>query len=252
MAEETSDFKGFGDYGRSTVSTNADDVIPAAALAPPAPPSTVDDVIPPHSLIATTQPGEISSGPMGFINGVSGLVGKTALNIPYAAASGVQDFYRMATGGDEKAPDSGLVDALHFPLNKNEQDVASAIGEQIKPLTDAVSTVAREDFPLPDSEKRVLKDVAQIVPLAGVGSNALRTLARTSEALPAAEAASSVSVPLAPKSFDSPPVEGGLPPEMAKDRAAVLSRVGIENARNSALIGDAKIGRDGFPAFQIR
>lgn len=39
---------------------------------------------------------------------------------------------------------------------------------------------------------------------------------------------------------DTEPVEGGLPASAANDRAAVLKRVGLENARESAIKGDAK------------
>lgn len=39
---------------------------------------------------------------------------------------------------------------------------------------------------------------------------------------------------------DSEPVDGGLPKEASGERAAILKRVGLENARNSALEGDAK------------
>lgn len=39
---------------------------------------------------------------------------------------------------------------------------------------------------------------------------------------------------------DTEPVEGGLPPSAAQDRASVLKRVGLENARESAIKGDAK------------
>jgi hypothetical protein len=224
------------------MSTNADDVIPAASLVPPSAPSSVDDIIPPHSMIATTQPGgEISDGPMGFINGVAGIAGKAALNIPYAAASGVQDLYRMATGGDEKATDSDIVDALHFPLNKNERNVSESIAgtPTVSGTVNAAKTVVNEDLPMSDSAKRITKDIAQIVPLASSGLNAFRA------ASTGAEAVSEMGV-TAPRVFDSPPVDGGLSPELVKDRAAVLSRVGIENARNSALAGDAKSAATDF------
>lgn len=40
--------------------------------------------------------------------------------------------------------------------------------------------------------------------------------------------------------IDTEPVEGGLPDAAAKQRAAILQRVGLENARDSALEGNAK------------
>lgn len=40
--------------------------------------------------------------------------------------------------------------------------------------------------------------------------------------------------------IDTEPVEGGLPTSAANDRVAVLKRVGLENARESAIKGDAK------------
>jgi hypothetical protein len=39
---------------------------------------------------------------------------------------------------------------------------------------------------------------------------------------------------------DNEPVEGGLPPNISNDRAQILSRVGLDKARESALSGDAK------------
>jgi len=48
--------------------------------------------------------------------------------------------------------------------------------------------------------------------------------------------------------FDSPPVEGGVPKQVVPDRAAVLKRVGLEDVRTSAVTGDAaKAGQD----FQV-
>jgi hypothetical protein len=115
---------------------------------------------------------EISDGPVGFINGLAGTVGKGIINIPYAAAHGVQDLYRMATGTDEKEPDSSAVDALHFPLNENERNVSESIAgtPTVSNTVDAVKNVANEDFPLPDSEKRVLGDAAQILPMVSAGT----------------------------------------------------------------------------------
>jgi hypothetical protein len=39
---------------------------------------------------------------------------------------------------------------------------------------------------------------------------------------------------------DNEPVQGGLPPEVSPQRAAILQRVGLDTARTSALAGDAK------------
>jgi hypothetical protein len=127
---------------------------------------------------------EMSDGPMGFINGAAGVVGKAALNVPYAAAHGVQDIYRRITGGDTNAPDSSVVNALHVPLNENEQNVYSSVGNTLKPMKDAAIRVAKEDFPLPDSETEFLKnyvapvatDVASILPLANAGRGAVSEL----------------------------------------------------------------------------
>ncbi len=48
--------------------------------------------------------------------------------------------------------------------------------------------------------------------------------------------------------FDSPPVEGGVPKQVIPDRAAVLKRIGLEDVRSSAVTGDAaKAGQD----FQV-
>lgn len=46
--------------------------------------------------------------------------------------------------------------------------------------------------------------------------------------------------------IDTEPVEGGLPDSATTDRAAVLKRVGLENARESAIRGDAKSAATDF------
>lgn len=132
--------------------------------------------------------GEGTEGPLGFINGVAGLAGKGILNVPYMAASGVQDLYRRATGGDTKAPDSGLVDALHVPLNENEKNVSGAIGTQLAPLKDAAETAVAENFPQGERDfasqyvAPVAKDVASILPLANAGRNAVSAVSELGEA----------------------------------------------------------------------
>lgn len=145
------------------------------------------------SPVATTQ--EKSDGPMGFINGVAGAVGKGILNVPYAAAHGVQDLYRRVSGGDTDAPDSGVVNALHVPLNENEKNVVSSVGETLKPYKDAAVQVAKEDLPIPESESEFLKtyvapvatDVASIAPAASAvkgATSVVRGAARAADAAP--------------------------------------------------------------------
>jgi hypothetical protein len=129
---------------------------------------------------------EKDSGPAGFINGAAGAVGKGILNVPYAAAHGVQDLYRRITGGDTNAPDSDVVDALHVPLNENENNVVSSVANTplVSGTKNAISNVAKEDFPLPDSETEFLKnyvapvagDVASVAPLASAGRGAASVL----------------------------------------------------------------------------
>ena len=45
---------------------------------------------------------------------------------------------------------------------------------------------------------------------------------------------------------DEEPVKGGLPPDVQPDRAAVLQRIGLPTARNSALTGDAQAAATDF------
>ena len=137
---------------------------------------------------------EISDGPIGFINGAAGAVGKGILNVPYAAAHGAQDLYRRVTGGDTNAPDSSAVDALRVPLNENEKNVASSVGETLRPIKDAAVKVAKEDFPLPDAETDFVKnyvapvatDVASIAPMANAGRGALSSLSDLPKVAPKA------------------------------------------------------------------
>ena len=49
---------------------------------------------------------EVTTGPLGFINGAAELAGKGILNIPYTAMHGAQDVIRRAAGSDTNAPDS--------------------------------------------------------------------------------------------------------------------------------------------------
>lgn len=72
--------------------------------------------------------GEVQSGPLGFINGLAELGGKSIANIPYGAAHAVVDLTRRIRGTDPNAPDSGVVDALKVPLSGNAKSVATSLG----------------------------------------------------------------------------------------------------------------------------
>ena len=228
MAEETRDTEIVGDYRRSAMSTNADDVIPAAAMAPPAEASAVDDVIPPHSLIETTP----SMSAWDATKGVLSTVRNTALNIPYGIVHGVGDLVRKVTGNNE-APESGIETALNVePDDENQKKLGLKVGEFIKNNTNELPNQA-DDTAIPEFSEGTRSVLGHTLAVAGDVGNILAPISIGKGLLAKAPAAV------------APALEGAVP-EAATERAGILQRVGIENARNSALTQDAKGGATDF------
>jgi hypothetical protein len=159
----------------------------------------------------SSQRGEITTGPKGFINGVAELAGKSVLNIPHAAAHGAVDLWRRATGGDTAAPDPAIVEAIHAPLSANAKDVGASIGSGIgsyvpdrlpgdpaagADVNEAATFGSGPTIKLLKRAAPIAADVASIVPLAGAGANLVKggraSLAAASEAVPAAASAQDI------------------------------------------------------------
>jgi hypothetical protein len=104
---------------------------------------------------------EATDGPLGFINGLAETAGKGILNIPYNAMHGAQDVLRRGLLSDTSAPDSDTINALHFPLSQNAQNVASSIGETFRPLKDALGNEIKSVAT--DKELATVKKAAPIV-----------------------------------------------------------------------------------------
>lgn len=58
---------------------------------------------------------EIHEGPIGFVNGIAEIGGKSLASIPHAMAHGAVDLWRRATGGDTNAPDPAGYRRYLFP-----------------------------------------------------------------------------------------------------------------------------------------
>jgi len=92
-------------------------------------------------------------------------------------------------------------------------------------------------FPTPS----VAPSIAETAPIAAAAPEL--SLTGTARAAPFEPA----DIPGSPGlKMDSEPVEGGLPPAASDARAQILKRVGLENARTSALTGDAKSAATDF------
>ena len=107
-------------------------------------------------------------------------------NIPYAALHGAQDVLRRSTHSDVNAPDSSVLNALHFPLSEDAKSFSTAIGSTLKPVTEAAKRELSGN--LSNEEKARLKtvapiatDVAAMYPAASIGYGLMSGLGRSSK-----------------------------------------------------------------------
>ena len=188
------------------MSTNADDVIPNASLVPPAPPSAVDDIVPPHALIATEEPKvgwaeENLAGP-------SEIIGSAIANIPYGAIHGVHDF---VTGG---APDTPAIKAWQVPLGAGGKKLLSDISAMIPARND---TNQPDDTAIPEFSEGTRSLIGHTLRVGSDVGSILAPVAIAKDLFTKAPAVETAAESAPKASFDSPPVEGGLPSEVAKD-----------------------------------
>jgi hypothetical protein len=223
--------------------STVDDILPPESLTEQSPtiePSTADDVIPPVSLslvksdpVTPYDPEKPAIGDkveqqlhaMGsglyhsVVGGYKGLGTLAMTRDPNAAADAVN----AETGKIYQPPPEDLSHMSPVARKYHEQN-------QLPPATELGDIAARH------GASPGLSTALSVLPTAGAAMLAPRSMGGEAQsAAPGAESAQASKV-----AFDSPPVEGGLPPQIANDRAALLNRVGIENARHSALLGDAK------------
>lgn len=188
------------------MSANADDVIPASALTPPAPPSAVDDIIPPHALHGASSPTDdidlSEEGTGDLTPHQSGILVKGAIKGALSLGTGAAD---LGVG-----PLGLLKSAKHFIAPD-----APSFGEMLNTGLEKVG------FPKETQTGDTALDLTSNI----VGSFAAPALGSASKVAKAAEEAAPLVSEI---------------PQVATDRAAILQRVGIENARNSALNSDAK------------
>lgn len=129
----------------------------------------------PNSVIGKN--GEVTSGPLGFINGLAEAGGNLLFNIPANAAHGAVDLYRRVSGGDPTAPEPSGVTRLRVPLSQNAQNVEDAVGSLAgtKPtVADQIDALRRARLGTPNATVQdivnqtagVAGDVASIAPLA--------------------------------------------------------------------------------------
>jgi hypothetical protein len=223
------------------VSDDASDILPDSAFQAPAPvlpPSAVDDVIPHealspwytvigHGLEDTA--GSIAHGAGTLIdvgrNDVRAFQGKPTLDYGGPESTGAYLSRPFDHAPNVVAPSTDPKEAIRRGLPK--------LGDQPF-VKNALNTPAGQT--LTGDVLYPAADIAQAATsVYGAGKAVSGLMApATAEAVAAPAATSSKAA------FDSQPIEGGLPPEMSTDRAKVLQRVGVDNARNSALTGNAK------------
>jgi len=152
--------------------------------------------------------GEVTSGPLGFVNGVADLAGTSIANIPHSAAHGAVDLWRRWTGGDTSAPDPKLVQSLDVPYSENAKNVGSSIvSAATTPIAGTESAIdknAKGIGPLKNSPvgqfvgdyvAPVVGDVASIAPVGAAASGVRNTVRAFREASAAADAAKAAEIP---------------------------------------------------------
>jgi hypothetical protein len=104
--------------------------------------------------------GEITTGPIGFINGLAEIAGKGIGNIPMAAVHGAYDLASRALGHGPQPSEPT------FPLSANAQSVGQGISDAVTGAAEPYRVRAAEPF-LNNYVAPVLGDVGAIAPIAG-------------------------------------------------------------------------------------
>jgi hypothetical protein len=170
----------------SSASDPLDQAFPDTTIAPtPLKGDPLDAAYPdekPKTKFTNPQGKEVTEGPLGFVNGVAEIAGKTVANIPYNAARGVVDLYRrVVKDGDPSAPEPSVVTALRVPLSENARNVAESVGaakapgfENAGPSKDYPGMGPLRNDPLYQKVAPIVEDIASIAPAAGAARNVSR------------------------------------------------------------------------------
>lgn len=207
------------------MSANAADVIPDSALVSQ-PPSAVDDVIPPHSLnavpasnsfsLAATPLGHAAAIGENMLSGITGGAGSLADAVT-GADPGTHDWaYRPRT-----AEGKALSNVISMGGGAVNEDVSKLGGSFVGLASNPTNAQAMTDT----LRERIPEALGAVGTITGAGSLAKGALIKAPAEVPSM---------------------GSVAPEAATDRAGVLQRVGIENARNSALNADPKSAATDF------
>lgn len=193
---------------------------------------------------------------------VGGLVRPAIAGTEASAASGLRGLWDLAMGRGEQQAASDVEgtqrELAYRPASAAEQAGANIGNSNWNPLNwpgIAIDWTGRKlgdvsaDLGAPPAISTALRVApAAVVSVLGMRGKAAEPYTVDVEGAPAAANAQSISAAAAdggavPQGAPEPlgaPVEGGLPKSAQNARAAVLSRVGIKQARESAIQGDAK------------
>lgn len=255
------------------MSANADDVIPDSALqapaqssAPSAQASPVDDIIPPSSLDGSTSGTKSSTTakrswfqqkmdmesnafPLGasIVSAGSGAltdIGATGAVLKglfsgdvksLSDASRISEAYEAEHAPYTPPPNSGagivktIMGAPQNPINY-PGELINAGGNLVSSGLNAAG--------VPSYVSTAAGPIAAGAGQVALGAYGARSMGRGAPAEGATPYTASTAAP--PAGFDSPPVEGGMPSAATGARADVLNRIGLDQARPSAITGDAK------------
>jgi hypothetical protein len=197
---------------------------------------------------------------------VQGAFDKAITSAGGAIGGGLKGLWDIAMGRKEAAP--GDVEQAEQAAAYQPQTTAQRVGAEVassnwNPLNWAGIAISKTGQFLGDTSERLgappwlstALDVAPATALSvaglkaagiGPGEGYMPEVERiTPESAPNTQSLSAASVgrgalPQGVPEPDGPPVEGGYSPEAQKERAAILQRVGLTQARGSAIEGNAK------------
>lgn len=253
------------------MSANADDIIPPSALIAPAQTqanSPVDDIIPPSALagpvdlpktaqkswFARKMDAESNAFPVG-----AALVGAGSGALTDIGATGAV-LRGLFSGNVKSLSDASRIseqyETDHPPYTPPENSGAWMLGKMMgspyNPINYPSDLIGKggdlvskglEAAGAPSSVSTAAGPIAVgagQVAIGAIGAAKGLGIGKGEPIGTAAPGAAPNAAGSAVAAFDSPPVEGGVPDAAQDARSAVLQRIGLENARPSAIAGDAK------------
>ncbi|MGB6487548.1 MAG: hypothetical protein WBE91_11745 [Steroidobacteraceae bacterium] len=198
---------------------------------------------------------------------VQGAFDQGLTSVGGAVAGGLKGLWDLARGGgaNEAAPDVGSLEqrAAYQPQTTAERWGANAASSDWNPLNWPGIAISKTGQFLGDTAERLgappwLSTALDVAPAAAVSAAGLKAAGIgpgegyvpevervTPEGAPNTQSISAASVgrgalPKGAPEPDGAPVEGGYSPEAQNERAAILQRIGLGQARQSAIEGNAK------------